>query len=105
MARTAALKRGARFKFAIARLDFLAGERAEAVHPELLAAEAAHDGAVDDGPLELGEVELAVLRRDAASGEVADEAAGEAIARAGRVEDLFEEVAGGHEMAVAAEEN
>src|SRR4051794_19744969 len=101
----AGLERGAGFKLSIPAFDLLARERAETVDSEFLAAEAAHYRAVDDGAFELVEGEVAIRRGDAASGEVADEAAGEAVAGAGRVENVFEEVAGRHEVTASAEQD
>ena len=93
------------FELLIAGLDFFAGQGAEAVHAELLAAEAAHHGTVDHGAAQFGKIEIAVGGRDAAPGQVADEAAGEAIARAGGVEDVFQQIARHHEVVVAAEQD
>src|ERR1035438_5877890 len=85
------LKRGVVFELLITGLDFFTGQGAKTVHAEFLAAEAAHDGSVDHGAAQFGEIEIAVMGREAAAGQVADEAAGEGIARAGRVEDVFQE--------------
>src|ERR1035438_1477142 len=85
------LKRGVVFELLIAGLDCFTGQGAEAVHPELFAAEAAHDGTVDDGAAQFGKVEIAVGGRDAAAGQIADEAAGETIARARGVEDILQQ--------------
>src|SRR5581483_8478836 len=99
------LERGAGFKLSIPAFDLLARERAETVDSEFLAAEAAHHRAVDDGALQLVEGKIAVRRGDAASGEVADEAARETVAGACGVEHVLQEVAGGHEVAAAAEQD
>src|ERR1017187_1942217 len=100
-----ALKRGVVFELLIAGLDFFTGQGAEAVHPELLAAEAAHDGTVDYGAAQIGKIDLAVGRADAVAGQIADETAGEAIARPGGVEDVFQQIARDHEMLALAEQN
>src|SRR5450755_3876028 len=98
-----ALKRGVVFELLITGLDFFMGQGTETVHPELFAAEAAHDGTVDHGAPQFGKIEIAVGGRDAAAGQVADKAAREAIARPGRVEDVFQQIAGDHEVLALAE--
>src|ERR1035441_4045300 len=100
-----ALKRGVVFELLIAGLDFFTGQGAETVHPELFAAEAAHDGTVDHGAAQFGKLEIAVGGRDAAAGQLADDTAGEAIARAGRVEDVFQQIARDHEVLALAEQD
>src|ERR1700722_793352 len=54
------------------------GESAEAIHAEFLNAEAAHDGAVDNGPADLLGIDVAGLKIHALFGQIADEAAREA---------------------------
>src|ERR1035437_7402472 len=100
-----ALKRGVVFELLIAGLDLFTGQGAETVHPELFAAEAAHHGAVDHGAAQFGKVEIAARGRDAPAGQIADEPAGEAIACARRVEDVFQQIARDHEVLAAAEQN
>src|ERR1035437_5491045 len=100
-----ALKRGVVFELLIAGLDLFTGQAAETVHPELFAAEAAHHGAVEHGAAQFGKVESAARGRDAPAGQIADEAAGEAIARARRVEDVFQQIARDHEVLAAAEQD
>src|SRR6476646_6472765 len=92
------LERGAAFELLITGLDFFTGQGAEPVHPELLAAETTHDGTVNHGAAQFGKSEIAVGGRHAAAGQIADESAGEAIARPGRVEDIFQQIARYHEM-------
>src|SRR5689334_7423919 len=89
----------------IARLDLIAGEGAEAIDPELFAAETAHHGAVDHGAPQFVDIDLSVRSFDAAAREVADEASGEAVAGAGRVEDVFEQVARSHKVTAASEKD
>src|SRR5450759_2113034 len=100
-----ALKRGVVLELLITGLDLFTGQRAETVHPELFAAETAHHGTVDHGAAQFGKVEIAVGRRDAPAGQIADEAAGEAIARARRVENVFQQIARDHEVLALAEQN
>ena len=57
--------------------------------------------AIDDRAAEFLGVDLAVVEVEALLGQIADEAAGEAIARAGRIENLFEQIAGNHEVELA----
>src|ERR1039457_143406 len=99
------LKRGVVFELLITGLDFFTGQGAKTVDAEFLAAEAAHDGSVDHGAPQFGEIEVAVMGREAAAGQVADEAAGEGIARARRVEDVFQQIARHHEVLAAAEQD
>src|SRR5262245_28557423 len=96
-------KRGAVFEFLITRLDLAAGQGPEAIDAKLLAAVAPHDGAVDDRASQLGHLDMAVVRVDPLARQITDKAAGKTIARAGGVEDVFEQVARRHEMAVAVE--
>ena len=70
------------------RVDFGTGQGTEAFHSKLLAAKAAHDGAVDDGPPPLRRVDRAI-RRITTPGQIADEPAGETIARSGGIEDII----------------
>src|SRR2546422_84489 len=88
------------FEFLIARVYFGACQRAKTVYSELFAAEAAHDRAVDYRAAEIGVRDLAIAGVDALSGEVSDEAAGEAVACAGGIEDLLQQISRDHEVAV-----
>src|ERR1017187_5286776 len=99
------LKRGVVLELLITGLDLFTGQGAETVHPELLAAEAAHDGTVNHGAPQFGKVEIAVGGRRAAARQVADEPARKAIARPGRVEYVFQQIARHHEVLAAAEQN
>src|SRR2546425_7772452 len=92
-------------EFFIARLDFFAGQRAEAIHSEAFATEAAHHAAVDHCVAQLGEIDIALFKRDAAPRQIADESAREAITSAGRVEHLAQQIARCHEVTAAPEEN
>jgi hypothetical protein len=74
------LEVGELFELVVARVDFFARERAEAVNSEPLAAVAAHHGAEDHGPVQFRLVEVR-RRVEADTGQIAEEAAGEAIAR------------------------
>src|ERR1039457_2749656 len=100
-----ALKRGVVFELLIAGLDFFTGQGAETVHPELLAAEAAHDGTVNHGAPQFGKVEIAVGGRRAPARQVADEPARKAIARPGGVKYVVQQIARHHEVFAAAEQN
>src|SRR5438270_11157234 len=97
------LERGTVLELLIAAIDLFTGQGAEAIHPELFATEASHDGAVDDGAAQVGKIDIAIAGRNALSREVADEAAREAIARSGGVEHILEQIAGHHEALVLAE--
>src|ERR1035437_4534732 len=100
-----ALKRGVVLELLITGIDFFTGQGAEPVHPEFLATEAAHDGTVNHGAAQFGKIEFSVGGRDAAARQMANETAGEAIARAGRVEDVFQQIARDHEVLTAAEQD
>ena len=69
---------------------FIASERAETIHAELLATETAHHGAVDDGAAQLGRIEIAVRGRNTPTCQIADEASGKAIAGTGGIEHRLE---------------
>src|SRR4051794_25755765 len=67
-----------------ARLDLLARERAQALGAEAFHRERAHHAAVEHRPLQHLAIELALGR------DVSHEAAGKAVAGAGRIADLIE---------------
>src|SRR6476469_5064424 len=71
-----------------ALLDLLAAERGDPLGAEPLDVEGGEHGAVAHRPAQTGLVELALL-----AVEVADEAAGEAVASAGRVAHVLERAA------------
>src|SRR6185436_4573512 len=75
------------------------------VYSKFLAAKTAHYRAVNYRSAQILVGYFSIARVDALSGQVSDEAAGEAIARAGGIEHLLQQVAGDHEMAVLAEQN
>src|SRR5580700_3078420 len=83
-----------------ARVDLFAGESTETIHTKLLAAEAPHDGTVDHSTADLFGADVTRFQIDALFGQIADEAAGEAIARARWIEHFFEQVSGNHEVRV-----
>src|SRR4051812_10225147 len=99
---SARLEAGAGFEFVIAIVDLRAGQGPESVHAELLAAETAQDRAVDDGTPQIGDIDLVILRLDTLTGKIADEAARETIACAGRIEHLFQQIPWRHEVTIAA---
>src|ERR1044071_9974061 len=78
------LEVGHALEVAEALVDLFVGEAADAVGADLLEVEGGHDRAEDDGAPERVVVNRLVARK------VAHEAAGEGVARAGRVEDRFE---------------
>src|ERR1700733_8121568 len=75
-----------------ALVDVFAGERAETIHPEFFAAEAAHHGPIDHGAADLLGAPLAGLEIHALFGQIADEAAGAAVTCARGIENLFEQI-------------
>ena len=82
-----------------ALVDLLAAQPRDPLGPELLDVEGGEHGAVAHRPPQVGLVEVAVL-----AVEVAEEAAGEAVAGAGRVAHLLQREAGQGEEAVLGEE-
>src|SRR5689334_18160458 len=97
------LKRRAAFEFLVAAIDLRAIQSAETIHPELFAAEAAHHRSVDHRAPQLGHIEVAIARVRTRGSKIADETAGEAVACSGWIEDVLQQVAGHHEVAIAAE--
>ena len=95
----AGLELGHRAQLLEALVDLLAAQPRDPLGPELLDVEGGEHGAVAHRPPQLGVVELAL---DAV--EVAEEAAGEAVAGAGRVAHVLEREAGQGEEAVLGEE-
>src|ERR1051326_1845967 len=92
-------------KFSEACVDFGTSQRFEASDAEHLAAETPHDRSINHGAAEVLLVDMALLEIATFLGKVADEPAGETIARTGRVEHLFEQIARHHEMRIAAEQD
>src|SRR6202012_5420061 len=75
------------------------------IYAEALAAEAAHDGAVDHGAPKFIRVDIVRLQIDARSGEIAHKPARETVARARWIENVVEQITGHHEMLVRMPEN
>src|SRR5579863_2230447 len=88
-----------------AGIDLRGFQRAESLHAEAFAAEASHDGAVDDGAAKFTPADVIGLQIEALLRQVADEAAREAIAGAGGIEDVFKQVAGHDEQGVVPEQH
>src|SRR5271165_1967331 len=98
-------KLGEGAKLAEALVDFGAIQRTETFDAELFATEAPHDRAVDDGAAQLAGIDVTVLQIETFFGQVADKAAGEAVARARGIEDFFEQVARDDEVGSAMEQD
>ncbi len=79
-------------------VDLSLGEADHALESEFLDAERSHGGAEDDGAFHVVEGDIARLR------DVTDEAAGEGVARAGRIEHIFERKGGSEEHLLLVEE-
>src|SRR5579884_2108637 len=90
------------FKTAV---DLSARQRAEPLHAETLATIAAHDGSVDHGPVQDSGIEVFVFEVKSALGEIADESSGEAVAGAGGIEHIIQQISGDDEVGVAPEQN
>src|SRR6266404_3016928 len=100
-----ALKRRERAEFFKTGINLGAGESAEALHAKLLAAEAPHHRTVDDSAAQIAAADVAGFEIEALLGQVSDESSGEAVAGAGRVEHVFEQVTGHDEIRVVAEQH
>src|SRR5207302_6116772 len=72
------------FEFAVAAIDFGAGQAAKAIHAEFFAAETSHDRSINHRAAQLLMIDLAMVRIDPALGQVSHEAPGERIACSGR---------------------
>src|SRR5260370_39875190 len=92
-------------ELAEAPVDLLTRQRAKAVDPELLAAEAAQDRSINDRAPQLLLVDMSLLQIAPLFGQVADEAAGETVAFARRIEDVLQQISGNHEVRIAPEQN
>src|SRR5258705_4577270 len=86
-------------------IDFFTRERTETLHAEAFAAEASHDGPVNHRAAEHAAANVVPFQAEAVLGQIADESAGESIARASRIENVFEQVPGHDEIRVAAEQH
>src|SRR5258708_19560949 len=87
-----------------APVDLLARQRPKAVDAEFLAAEAAQDRSINDGAPQLLLVDMSLLQIAPLFGQIADEAAGETVARARRIEDFLQQVPRNHEVPIAPEQ-
>src|SRR5262245_37403373 len=103
--RAKALERGEVAELFESGIDVAALERTKALHAKALAAEAPHHGAVDDGAAELAAADVVAFQVKSLLGQVADEASGEAIACAGGVEHVLEQISGHNEIGIAAEQH
>ena len=86
-------------------IDLGAGEITKAVDAEPFAAETAQHRSVNDSPAEFLVADVALFEVEAALGEIADEAAGEAVARASRVEDFIQQIPRDDGMSVGTEQD
>src|ERR1700690_4424104 len=95
------LEAGEFFELVEAGIDLRAGQGSKTVHAELFAAEAAHHRSVGDATTDLLK-RVVVLDVQVEAGHVSEEPAGKGIARAGRIEDVVQQVAGHNEVALGA---
>src|SRR4030088_1568287 len=79
-------------------IDFFTRERAKALHAEAFAAKTSHDRPIDHRAAEHAAADVVALQAKAVLGQIADESAGETIARAGGIENVLEQVAGHDEI-------
>src|SRR5580700_4519245 len=79
-------------------INLLPSQRAEPIHTEALATEAAHHGAVDHGAAQFARVDIFALEVHSRAGERAHEAARKTVAGAGGIEDVFEQISRHHEV-------
>src|SRR5215472_16854075 len=92
-------------EFLEAGIDFTARQSAEPVDAEFLAAEAAHHRAVNHRTADFVVIGPGIFQINPLSRKVTHESAGETIARSGGIENVFEQVAGNHEVPVAPPED
>src|SRR5271156_1595422 len=88
-----------------AGVDVGASQGPEALHAEFLAAKTAEHGAIDYSAAQDLRIDVAPFEIEAAFGEIADESAREAVARAGGVKDLLEQITGDDEMLASMKKN
>src|SRR5580658_561709 len=81
-------------------IDLFTGKIAEALNTKLLAAEAAHNGAIDDGAVQFSNIELAIAQIETAFRQVADKPSSKTVARTGGIENVFQQITGNHEESV-----
>src|SRR5205823_11477029 len=94
------LERREFFEFFEAAIDLLSRQRAKTFHAKALATEAAHHRPVNYRAPEFVHVHIMGFEIDARAREIAHESTGETIARASGIENIFEQVAGHHEVFV-----
>src|SRR5438309_1842066 len=101
----AVLESGELAEFFKSSIDFGTLQSAEALHAETLTTKASHDRAVDDSAAEIPAADMVGLQIEALLRQVADKAAGEAIARSGGIKDVFEKIAWHDEEGILTEQH
>src|SRR5437660_1155556 len=97
------LESGESSEFFKALIDVFAGQGTKTLHAELFATETTHYGTINHGPMQFMHVDIAVLQIEAPFRQVANESARETVARARRIEYVFQEIARNHKQRVTAE--
>src|SRR5579863_4211563 len=99
-----ALKRRELAELFESSIDLRACERAETLHAKAFAAEAPQHGAVNDGAAQHAAVDVIPFQAEPVLGQIADEAAGKAVAGAGRIEDVLQQIPGHDEVGIVPEQ-
>src|SRR5579859_3423066 len=86
-------------------IDFFTRERAEALHAEAFAAEASHHGPVNHRAAQHAAADVVAIQAEAVFGQIADESAGETIARASGIENVLQQIPRNDEIRIAAEQH
>src|SRR5690242_13161337 len=93
-----ALKLGEALELFKSSVDLRARQCAEALYPKAFATKAAENRAINHRAMEDLAVHSGVAQIESTLGEVTDKPTGEAVARAGRIEHLLEQIPGHDEV-------
>src|SRR5260370_37601834 len=88
-----------------AGVDFLPGQRSKTIHAELFAAKTAQHGSIYHSAAEFFIIHVARFQIEPLLSKISDEAASKAIARAGGIEDFFQQITRHHEVLAAMEQD
>src|SRR3954454_25353016 len=85
--------------------DFTSIKSSEALDAELLAAEAAHNGAIDYRSMKVVHIDLSVSKIESAFGKIPDEPSRKTVACARRIENILQQVTGNPKQGIVPEEH